>query len=95
MNNVNRPERWAKTAVERELDKIRSLPAETNIYVPGNPYWQSLFKIAGIVNGGYKSPQAVFSEIEVACHHMGIEEKEIRYQWRRACQQANPRRLKV
>lgn len=95
MDERERTKRWAKTAVGRELDKIRSLPTDTNIYLPGNPFWQSLFKIAGIVNGGYKTPRVIFSEIESACGHLGIAEKEIRYQWQRARQQASPRRLRV
>lgn len=94
MNQRERHQRWAETAVAAELKKIRSLPADINIFLPGNQFWQSLFKIASLVNGGYKTPQIVFSEIVAACHHLGIEEKEIRYQWRRACQQASPRRLK-
>ncbi len=94
MKKRERIQRWADTAVAAELNKIRRLPADTNIFLPNNPFWQSLFKIAGIVKGGYKTQQAVFSEIEVACHHLDVEEKEIRYQWRRACQKANPRQLK-
>lgn len=95
MDERERTKRWAKTAVKRELDKICSLPSDTNIYLAGNPFWRSLFKIAGIVNGGYKTQESIFSEIESACGHLGITEKEIRYQWGRACQQASPRRLKV
>lgn len=94
MDIRERFQRWAETAVESELKKIRGLPADTNIFLPGNLFWQSLFKMAGIVNGGYKTPQDVLSKIEVACGHLGIEEKELRYQWWRACQQASPRRLK-
>ena len=94
MNKRERYQRWAETAVSAELNKIRGLPADSNIFLPGNLFWQSLFKIAGIVNGGYKSPQAIFSEIEAACHHLGIEEKALRYQWQRAYQRANPRQLK-
>lgn len=95
MDENKRIQRWASTAIERELDKIRQLPTNVNIFLPGNPFWQSLFKIAGVVNGGYKTSQTVFSEVEAACSHLAIEEKELRYQWRRAFQQASPRRLKV
>lgn len=94
MNQEKRYQRWAETAVADELNKIRGLPEDTNIFLPGNPFWQSLFKLAGIVNGGYKTPQTALPEIEAACDHLGIEEKEIRYQWRRACHQARPRRLR-
>lgn len=95
MDESERARRWAETAVNDELDKIRRLPANTNIFKPGNPFWQSLFKIASIVNGDYKTPQAVFTEIEASCSHLSIPRKDLQYQWRRACQQAEPRRLKA
>lgn len=95
MNENERQKRWAKTAVNRELNKIRSLPEGNNIFVPNSQFWQSLFKIAGIVNGGYETPSTIFVQVWQACEHLAIEEKQIRYQWRRACQQAKPRRLRV
>ncbi|WP_420645036.1 hypothetical protein [Candidatus Leptofilum sp.] len=93
MNKRERNQRWAETAVSAELSKIRDLPADTNIFIPGNSFWHSLLKMAGLVNGGYKSQETLLSEILAACNHFTIEEKEIRYQWQRACQQAKPRRL--
>ena len=95
MDERERMERWAKVAVERELEKIRGLPQSINIFLPGNEFWQSLFKIAGVVNGGYKTPNVIFIEIEGACSHLALEEKTIRYQWQRACKQAQPRRLSI
>ena len=91
MDAAERGKRWAETAVRRELEAIEALPVEVNIQKPNNPYWRSLFAIAGIVNGGYLRKDEALARIVQASEHLSLLEKAIAYQWNRACQRAQPR----
>ena len=91
MDVEDRQKRWAETAVHRELESIKELSAGMNIQKPNNPYWSSLFAIAGIVNGGYLGKDEALEKIIIASQHLYLEEKAILYQWNRACQRAKPR----
>ena len=91
MDESERRQRWAETAVRRELETIEALPLEVNIRKPNNLYWRSLFAIAGIVNGGYVPKDEAFARIVQASQHLNLLEKDIAYQWKRACQRAKPR----
>jgi hypothetical protein len=86
-NNV-RQERWFQTALEQELRLIEGLPMSTNIRKPNNPFWQSLFRIAGIAKTGYIGQEEVLLKIQAAARHLQERDKEIAYQWNRAYQRA-------
>lgn len=88
-----RQEKWAATALEQELQAIEQLPASLNIYKPNNPFWCSLFRMAGIAKAGHLSKTAALGQIKWACRHMNLTGREIEYQWNRAYQRATPRQL--
>ena len=95
VDNAKRQEKWFQTALEQELDAIGNLLPDLNIYKPNNPFWQSLFRIAGLVKAGYISKEMAFSKIQIACQHLTLRDKDIEYQWNRAYQRATARYLKV
>lgn len=86
-----RQERWFQTALEQELHTIGDLPISTNIRKPNNPFWQSLFRIAGIAKAGYISREEALAKIQTAAQHLNEREKDITYQWQRAYQRAPAR----
>jgi hypothetical protein len=86
-----RQERWFQTALEQELQLIEGLPISTNIRKPNNPFWQSLFRIAGIAKTGYISREEALLKIQVAAQHLQEKDKDIAYQWNRAYQRASVR----
>ena len=86
-----RREKWFQTALDQELQAIERLPTDLNIHKPNNPFWQSLFRIAGIVKAGHISQDDAFSKIQASCQHMNVIEKNLAYQWNRACKRAPAR----
>jgi hypothetical protein len=89
-NNV-RQERWFETALEAELCVIEGLPVSVNIRKPNNPFWQSLFRIAGIAKTGYIGCDEALMKIQAAAQHLIERDKDIAYQWQRAYQRAPAR----
>ncbi|MCB8944363.1 MAG: hypothetical protein H6658_11490 [Ardenticatenaceae bacterium] len=89
-NNV-RQERWFQTALAQELNLIEALPISTNIRKPNNPFWQSLFRIAGIAKTGYISREEALLKIQAAAKHLNERDKDVAYQWNRAYQRAPAR----
>ena len=90
-----RQERWFQSALEQELQVIRELPISTHIRKPNNPFWQSLYRIAGIAQTGYISREEALAKIQVAAQHLNEREKDIAYQWNRAYQRAPARYPKL
>lgn len=88
-----RQEQWFQSALEQELKAIESLPSDLNINKPNNPFWQSIFRIAGISKAGFLSSNEALNKIKYACRHMQLRGKDIDYQWGRAYQRATPRYL--
>lgn len=88
-----RQERWCQTALEKELQAIEELPSDLNVNKPNNPFWQSLFRIAGIAKTGYLSKDDALEKIKWACRHMNLQGRDIEYQWNRAYQRAAARYL--
>ncbi len=86
-----RRKRWFQTALKQELNTIERLPPDLNIHKPNNPFWQSLFRIAGLVKAGHISQDDAFSKIQVACEHMNVIERNLEYQWNRAYKRATAR----
>ncbi len=95
VDNNERQEKWFQTAMEQELDAIAGMPTDLNIYKPNNPFWQSIFRIGGIVKAGYITKDEAFDKILFACRHLTLKEKEIEYQWNRAYKRAMARQLKM
>ena len=88
-----RQEAWLAAALEGELKTIADLPVGINIKKLGNDFWQSLYKIAGLVKAGYISQEDAFTKIRQASEHLRLLEREVDYQWYCACDRAQPRRL--
>lgn len=86
-----RREKWFQSALEQELQAIERLPPDLNIHKPNNLFWQSLFRIAGVVKAGYISKDDAYSKIQTACQHMNLIEKNMIYQWNRAYKRAAAR----
>lgn len=89
----SRQERWFQTALEQELQAIEQLPPDVNIYKPNNPFWQSIFRIAGIAKTSFISKDDALNKIKWSCKHMSLRGNDIEYQWERAYQRATPRYL--
>ena len=90
-----RQERWFQTALEAELRVIEGLPISTNIRKPNNPFWQSLFRIAGIAKTGYIGREEALTKIQAAAQHLNERDKDIAYQWQRAYLRAPARYPKL
>ena len=86
-----RQERWFQATLEQELHAIEELPISINIRKPNNPFWQSLYRIAGIAKTGYISREEALAKIQIAAQHLDEREKDIAYQWNRAYQRAPAR----
>lgn len=86
-------ERWFQTALDGELQAIEGLPSDLNIRKPNNPFWQSIFRIAGVAKTGFISKDEALNKIKWACRHMNLQGREIEYQWGRAYQRATARYL--
>lgn len=85
---------WATAAIEGELKTLAELPDE-KIQKPGSVFSICLFKIAAIVKGDGRqigSDQALNKIIAVCRKYEWMQEKEIRRQWARAYNKADPRR---
>lgn len=91
MERETRHRRWAETALTQELAAIGELESDLNIRQRNSPYWQSLFRIAGLVNAGHMSADEALMQIKFACRHMTLRGKDIDYQWGRALRRAKPR----
>ncbi len=89
----SRQEQWFQSALEQELQAIEGLPSDLNIRKPNNPFWQSLFRIAGIAKTGFISKDDALNKIKWACRHMKLQGRDIEYQWNRAYQRATARYL--
>ena len=94
MDSVERRKRWVEAALQGELRNIENLPAELKINKPNNPYWQSLFRIAGLAKGGYVTKDDAFVMIIQVSGHLQFREEQIAYQWNRAYKRASPRHPK-
>lgn len=82
---------WAEKAVEEELKQLRNLPEE-NINKPGSTFSISLLKLASVVKGGgrrYFTGDELLAQVVASCPQ--FKEKEIRRQWQRAYNKAEPR----
>ncbi len=90
---VSRQECWFQTALDKELQTIEELPLDININKPNNPFWQSLFRIAGIAKTNYISKDDALNKIKWACRHMNRQGRDIEYQWNRAYERATARYL--
>lgn len=88
-----RQERWCQTALEKELQAIEELPSDLNVNKPNNPFWQSIFRIAGVAKTGYLSKDDALNKIKWASRHMNLQGRDIEYQWNRAYQRATARYL--
>lgn len=91
MEREERWNRWFDTALTNELTGIEELAADINIHKPGNPYWGSLYRIAGLANAGFIDPDEALNQIKYACRHMPLSARDIDYQWQRALKRAKPR----
>ncbi len=90
-----RETRWFQAALAKELQAIEDLPISTNIRKPNNPFWRSLYRIAGIAKTGYINREEALSKIQAAAQHLHEREKDITYQWNRAYQRAPARYPKL
>lgn len=91
VNKNERQERWFQAALKQELGAIEKLPPDLNIHKPNNPFWQSLFRIAGLAKAGFISKDDAYSKLQIACQHMNVIEKNVEYQWNRAYKRATAR----
>ncbi len=94
MDIEERKKRWSETAIERELQRIEQLGEGINVQKPNNPYWQSLFRLAGISKAGYVARDEALRRIKQASSHLDLPDKIIEYQWQRAYARAKPRHPK-
>lgn len=94
MHNVERGSRWAASALAEEIKHIEALPAEERISKPGSGFWHAIYRIAGLVNGGFLDSYDALLQIKYAARHMRVQARDIDYQWRKALQKAPARQPK-